>query len=152
MFSIRVAGPKMGFSSAHFVITAEEHEPLHGHNYTIEVIIEGSLDEYGMLLDFRQVKKEVARICKSIDHKILLPGISPHLSIVEEEGQVVVNVLDRRYSFPVTDCVILPIRATTAELIAEFIHKEIGFSVSGKVTVCVSENTGTKGCYTDKKK
>ncbi len=152
MHSIRVTDPKMGFSSAHFVFTSEEYESLHGHNYTVEVIIEGSLDEYGMLLDFRQVKHEVARVCKSIDHKILLPGISPHLSIVEEGGQVVVSVLDRRYSFPVSDCIILPIKATTAELLAEFLHKEIGFSIPGKVTICVSENTGTMGCYTDKKK
>lgn len=152
MHSIRVSDSKMGFSSAHFVITAEEYESLHGHNYSVEVIIEGGLDEYGMILDFRQVKKEVARVCKSIDHKILLPGLSPHLSIVEEEGQVVVTAYNRRYSLPVTDCIILPIKATTAELLAEFIHKEIGFSFLGKVTLCVSENTGTMGCYCDRKK
>ncbi len=83
MHSIRVSSSKMAFSSAHFVLTDEEHEALHGHNYTVEVLIEGSLDEYGMLLDFRKVKNEVARVCKTIDHKVLLPGISPHLTIME---------------------------------------------------------------------
>ena len=150
MHSIRVSHPKMGFSSAHFVITSDEYEALHGHNYTVEVIIEGSLDEFGMLIDFRQVKKEVSRVCKSIDHKVLLPGISPHLSITEEDGQVVVRVVDRKYSFPVSDCIILPIIATTAELLAKFIHQEIGFPLTGKMTVCVSENTGTTGCYSSK--
>jgi len=132
------------------VITSDEYESLHGHNYTVEVNIEGSLDEYGMLIDFRKVKNEVARVCKSIDHKVLLPGISPHQSITEEDGQVVVRVIDRKYSFPVSDCIILPITATTAELLAKFIHEEIGFPIAGKMTVCVSENTGTTGCYTSK--
>jgi len=150
MHKIRVSDPQMGFSSAHFIITPDEYEALHGHNYTVEVMIEGSLDEYGMLIDFRRVKKEVSRVCKTIDHKVLLPGISPHLSINEEDGQVVVRVIDRKYSFPVTDCIILPLMATTAELLAKFIHQEIGIPYTGKMTICVSENTGTTGCYANK--
>jgi 6-pyruvoyltetrahydropterin/6-carboxytetrahydropterin synthase len=151
MHSIRVTDPDMGFSSAHFVVTEEGYEALHGHNYTVEVTIEGNLDEYGMIIDFRQVKREVSRVCKSIDHRVLLPGISPHMTIVEDGGSVVVNTKERKYSFPVTDCLILPLKATTAEMIAKFIHDEVGFPAAGKVTVCVSESKGACGCYTRNK-
>ncbi len=151
MYSIRVTDSDMGFSSAHFVVTEEGFEALHGHNYTVEVTLDGNLDEYGMVVDFRQVKKEVSRVCKSIDHRVLLPGISPHMTIVEDGGSVVVNVKGRKYSFPVTDCMILPLKATTAEMLAKFIHDEVGFPTASKVTVCVTENVGTSGCYTRSK-
>ena len=44
LYSIRVSDQRMSFSASHFVITDEYFENLHGHNYTLEVIIEGPLD------------------------------------------------------------------------------------------------------------
>ncbi|MHA2097385.1 MAG: 6-pyruvoyl trahydropterin synthase family protein [Candidatus Kariarchaeaceae archaeon] len=34
---------------------------LHGHNFKIEVWITGKLDEYGMVIDFNKIKKEIMR-------------------------------------------------------------------------------------------
>ncbi len=61
------------FSSAHRVrrYTGEE-EPLHGHNYTVEVCVQGEkLDENGMLVDFGLLKSELKKVVKLLDHTFL---------------------------------------------------------------------------------
>ena len=40
---------------------------LHGHNFKIEVWVTGSLDEYGMVVDFNKIKKEIMKF----DHQNL---------------------------------------------------------------------------------
>ena len=55
--SIRVSDQKLHFSSSHFVLGSDGCENLHGHNYTVEITIEGALNKYGMVIDFRDVKR-----------------------------------------------------------------------------------------------
>ena len=149
MHSIRVTHPKMSFSSAHFVMSEGECEALHGHNYNVEITITGVLDKLGMVLDFRDVKKDVEKVCKVLDHKVLLPAYSTSI-IVEEDGvSVYVHVEDKEYKFPLVDCVILPIRSTTAEHLAQYLSTQIQFPEELGVTICVSESEGSAGCYTD---
>ncbi|HEY3329681.1 MAG TPA: 6-carboxytetrahydropterin synthase [Capsulimonadaceae bacterium] len=47
-------------------------EALHGHNYTIIVSYIGEeLDQFGMLVDFTDVKKAFNVVLKTMDHKYL---------------------------------------------------------------------------------
>lgn len=47
-------------------------ERPHGHNWKVEVKVEAdSLDELGMGIDFRQVKKAVAGVMDELDHRNL---------------------------------------------------------------------------------
>jgi 6-pyruvoyltetrahydropterin/6-carboxytetrahydropterin synthase len=47
-------------------------EKLHGHNYRILVIYKGErLDEFGMLVDFSEVKKRFFAILDRLDHTYL---------------------------------------------------------------------------------
>lgn len=47
-------------------------ERLHGHNWVIEVIVNGSkLDKLGMLIDFGILKKSVADVTDKLDHYYL---------------------------------------------------------------------------------
>lgn len=47
-------------------------ESLHGHNYRIEVAYTGTdLDEFGMLVDFTDVKREFNVVLDTLDHKFL---------------------------------------------------------------------------------
>ena len=149
MHSIKVSHPKMGFSSAHFVISEGECEALHGHNYTVELHIQGELDELGMVMDFRQVKKTASKICKTLDHKVLLPGLSSSISVLEEDESLKVQVEGKRYVFPGEDCVVLPIASTTAELLASYIRNQLELPPAIKVKVCVSESSGSVACYSD---
>jgi 6-pyruvoyltetrahydropterin/6-carboxytetrahydropterin synthase len=45
---------------------------LHGHNWKIEVEIVGQeLNDIGMIIDFKQIKKHAKEVVKELDHKFL---------------------------------------------------------------------------------
>lgn len=47
-------------------------ESLHGHNWKIEVYVTGGvLQENGILIDFKWVKKATEQVLKDLDHKFL---------------------------------------------------------------------------------
>ncbi|MFH1613337.1 MAG: 6-carboxytetrahydropterin synthase QueD [bacterium] len=58
------------FSSAHKLKEYKGNcENLHGHNWKVQVFVKGQeLDKLGILVDFRELKKEVKNILKKIDH------------------------------------------------------------------------------------
>jgi 6-pyruvoyltetrahydropterin/6-carboxytetrahydropterin synthase len=122
-------------------------ENLHGHNYFVEITISGPLDSDGMVMDFKEIKKQTLRICERLDHKTLLPGKSKSIKVDESEFSYEVTVSGKRYVFPKEDCFMLPLEATTTERLAEFIASQIELSESYRVKVCVSESIGSMGCY-----
>jgi len=139
----------MHFSASHFLRFCGDCEHLHGHNYTLEVIIRGPLNEDGMVVDFREVKDRAIQICKMLDHKVMLPGESSTVTVKTENGFVEVNVESKRYVFPEEDCIVIPIKATTAELLAKYIHGQIKYPKGYHVKVCLDESAGSTGCYED---
>jgi 6-pyruvoyltetrahydropterin/6-carboxytetrahydropterin synthase len=147
MHSIYVKDGKMSFSAAHFVMGTEYCESLHGHNYDVEIEIFGNLDDLGMVIDFREVKKKVRSLCRTLDHRVLLPGNSDTIEVKEKNESIEVLVQGKRYCFPIEDCVILPFSATTAEYLAEYLAKKLVLPENLKVKVCVSESVGSKACF-----
>lgn len=61
------------FSSAHYLRNYQgKCEHIHGHNWKVEVVLEGEkLDKSGMLLDFGILKKHLKDIMAILDHKCL---------------------------------------------------------------------------------
>lgn len=61
------------FSSAHFLRNyGGKCENLHGHNYRVIASVKGErLDDCGMLIDFKILKKQLGDIMESLDHKLL---------------------------------------------------------------------------------
>ncbi|MHA1769809.1 MAG: 6-pyruvoyl trahydropterin synthase family protein [Candidatus Thorarchaeota archaeon] len=147
VYCIDVKDQRMHFSASHFVRSEQHTENLHGHNYTLRVQITGPLNDDAMVLDFRKVKRRAIEICKTLDHKVILPGASPTVTVKTEEGFVEVTASSKRYVFPEEDCVIIPMLATTAELLAKYIHEQLSFGTDLKTKVCVSESAGSTGCY-----
>ncbi len=50
---------------------------LHGHTWTVEVKVTGDkLDQLGMLVDFKDIKKQLSKIIDQLDHRFLndIPG------------------------------------------------------------------------------
>ena len=70
MFVISV---KSGFAGAHFLRGYKgKCAHIHGHNWKIIVEISGnSLNELGMLMDFKDLKKIIESISDTLDHKML---------------------------------------------------------------------------------
>lgn len=61
------------FSSAHYLKGYQgKCEALHGHNWRVEVEVEGKdLDEVGMLMDFKRLKESLRDELKELDHCLL---------------------------------------------------------------------------------
>lgn len=79
MFGIIV---KESFSAAHFLRGYKgKCESIHGHNYVVEVHIEGEkLDSIGILWDLVEAKKILRGILEGLDHSFLNEG-SPLASL-----------------------------------------------------------------------
>ncbi len=70
MFIIKVEGQ---FSSAHNLRGYKgKCETLHGHNWKVEAhVASSSLDEAGMVLDFKVLKRRLHEVLDKLDHKHL---------------------------------------------------------------------------------
>lgn len=61
------------FSSAHQLKGYQgKCEEIHGHNWKVEVEVEGTeLDEIGLLIDFGELKKILKEVIQELDHRML---------------------------------------------------------------------------------
>lgn len=126
-YSIRVYKQYFNFASAHFMIFENgEREPLHGHNYRVQLRADAPRLEGDMVFDFLNIKPIVKEVCDSLDHKLLIPKENPQIEIFEEEKNFKINTPDGdEFSFPKKDVLLLPILNTSAERIAIYLAKMI---------------------------
>jgi len=126
-YSIRVYKQYFNFASSHFLVFEDgTREPLHGHNYRVEV--KGSVGELAadMVFDFLDIKPIVREICDSLDHKLLLPQSNPDISIEERDKSYYVQTPDEsEFLFPKQDVLLLPLHNTSAERLAIYIATKI---------------------------
>lgn len=133
-------------------------EPLHGHNYRVQVKGEAPKLEGDMVFDFLDIKPIVREVCDSLDHKLLIPKENKHLRIYSEKKNYVIETPDESvFSIPMTDVLLLPILNTSAERIAVYICDEIRKKVSAKfgyaftsLEVEVEETPGQSAVYLHK--
>lgn len=61
------------FAAAHqLAMVTKKCENLHGHNWKIEVYVAGSkLNEWGVLVDFGEIKHHLSDVMDILDHKFL---------------------------------------------------------------------------------
>jgi 6-pyruvoyltetrahydropterin/6-carboxytetrahydropterin synthase len=101
-------------------------EPLHGHNYRVQVKGEAPDLKGDMVFDFLDIKPIVREVCDSLDHKLLIPKDNKHLKIYTDKKNYVIETPDESYfSIPQSDVLLLPILNTSAERIAVYICDEI---------------------------
>jgi len=125
-FRVRVEKDYTVFSAGHF-ITYEGHlcEALHGHNYRVAAAFEGPLDENFYVLDFTRIKRLLKTVVDRLDHRMLLPTESERVAVRQDGREIIATYQDRRYVFPASDVVLLPIPNTTAEMLARWIAGQI---------------------------
>ena len=155
-FSIEVAKDYFNFASANFLIFADgRREPLHGHNYQVSVAMEGDLDPAGVVLDFITFKPLVKRICDSLDHRTLIQTESPAIKVRARRQEVEVRYGKQKIILPKQDVILLPLKNTSTELLAEHIAGRIRAQVRRKflrtsirfMEVGVEEARGQRGFY-----
>jgi 6-pyruvoyltetrahydropterin/6-carboxytetrahydropterin synthase len=108
------------------IFESGEREPLHGHNYRVQVKGEAPDLQGDMVFDFLNIKPIVREVCDSLDHKLLIPKENNHLKIYTEKKNIIIETPDESYfSIPQTDVLLLPILNTSSERIAVYICDEI---------------------------
>jgi 6-pyruvoyltetrahydropterin/6-carboxytetrahydropterin synthase len=142
------------FSSCHFIPGHERCGCLHGHVYAISAKIHGEPNVDGIILDFIKLKAMLRELAEELDHRLILPGNSRHLSIQMNDDQVEVTSPDKFYSFPATDVVILDIESSSAEALAAYMLTRVAadFDMPGNVTrieIGVDEGRG-QGAWVEK--
>jgi 6-pyruvoyltetrahydropterin/6-carboxytetrahydropterin synthase len=155
-FSIKVYKQYFNFASSHFMIFEDgTREPLHGHNYRVQVKGEVPSLSGDMVFDFLDIKPIVREVCDSLDHKLLIPKDNPQLRIDTDKRNYIIQTPDESFfSIPQQDVLLLPILNTSAERIAVFICEEIrqkvrqrfGFSFNS-LEVEVEETPGQAAVY-----
>lgn len=150
------------FSASHLIPGHEKCGRLHGHNYSVDVLLEfKELDDKGMGIDFANAKHIIKGYLEQLDHKVMLPEFSPQIKITElislnntkktefiesiaagaytatyanSFADIVVQTLgdnyniqvnDKFYSIPKSDCIIIPTEFTTAEALSRLFYKEL---------------------------
>jgi 6-pyruvoyl-tetrahydropterin synthase len=122
---VKVEGGTLKFNAAHFITFGGESERLHGHNYTLTVEMDGTLNEDKLVFDFSILKRLSREICNRLNHHFLLPLGNPHLRVREHPGEWEVYFQQKRYIFPREDVLALAIDNSTAECLAEYIGNEL---------------------------
>ncbi|HKU60837.1 MAG TPA: 6-carboxytetrahydropterin synthase [Gemmatimonadales bacterium] len=156
-FRVEVSKDYLVFASAHFItFRGHQCESLHGHNYRVGVAVEGTIDpETYFVLDFSVLKQITRTLVDRIDHKVLLPTQNPKLAFRDEGDRLAVDYFGQpAYVFPRTDCALLPIQNSTAEMLAQHIGTQVrdelharGYRHLTLLELEVEENYGQAATY-----
>ena len=146
---LKISGDKLTIASAHMLVRHDKCAKIHGHNYQVEIEIEGQLDENHMIIDFGLFKSNVVKMLKQFDHKIMIPSESKDLQIEIVEEQVIINTCEGKlYRLPKEDVVFIPIESTTVELLSKHIHNLIKEQYPQfKITITMSETPTSTVVY-----
>ena len=137
------------FSASHFLKEPLQCSRLHGHNYYISVEVKAPLDENYFVVNFIELKEKIKAIAEALDHRVLIPELCSDLTIskTSESIEVVTNT-NKRYVFPKKDVYLLPLPATTSELLAKFVHDKLKEIYPDKIiTVKLEESKSTIAVY-----
>ncbi len=147
-YKIIVNETKVKFSACHFLKEHPKCSRLHGHNYYVSVEVSGALDENYFVIDFMDLKKSLRAIVEPLDHYILVPTQAEDIRIQELDNSLEVKTPKKRYVFPKSDVSLLPLPATTSELLARYIHDKLAKEYPNKkITVKVGESKSTLATY-----
>jgi 6-pyruvoyltetrahydropterin/6-carboxytetrahydropterin synthase len=134
-------------------------EPLHGHNYRVQIKGNALELDDDMVFNFLDIKPIVREICNELDHKLLIPKINVNLRIEENQKNYKIITRDEsEFSFPKSDVLLLPIENTSVERIAHYIALKISELVKNRfqfefrdLEVEVEESPGQSATFSIKK-
>ena len=93
---------------------------LHGHNYRVEVWIEGQPADSGMIIDFGIIKPKIKEVLAVYDHRMILWEKDPKFSAIEAAAGI--------------DSIVRLEVAPSAENLAKIWYQELVDNVSGAIT------------------
>ena len=121
-YAVRVHPGELHFNAAHFITFDRRCENIHGHNFHVRLEAEGDNTDDAFVIDFVKLNALAAGICRELHDGILLPGDSDEIAVEEhDDGMLEVRSYDRRFILDRRSCIVLPVRNTTAEMLARHI-------------------------------
>ncbi|HLG72813.1 MAG TPA: 6-carboxytetrahydropterin synthase [Chloroflexota bacterium] len=150
---VRLDKADFQFCAAHFCVFPGEREPLHGHNYRVYLELGGPVDDLGYVAEFGWLKSVVRQLVATLDHRVILAERCPELRVARESEQVRVFWREDSWSFPNGDVVCLPVKNTTAELLAGYLWEQVRTKLPQdtgwqRLTVEVEETPGQRAGIT----
>merc|ERR1740123_221338 len=123
---VHLAGEDFMFSCAHFVAFRGFRERLHGHNYTVEVWMDGNFERVDeAALSISDISRVLRELCGELNEHFLVPARSNaiNLHVAHTEGQLHLTCEDGTFmEVPLADCKLLPVIHSTVEEISEYLH------------------------------
>ena len=152
-FRVDVTKEQFVFSAAHFITVAGDIcERIHGHNYGVRCAVEGPLDENRYVVDFIALRDAVLEETNALDHHVILPRDHAEIKLASDDRETTATFRDRRWVFPIEDCIVLPVINTTAEEIARVLAERVKQRTKDAfgdaltwIEVAVDENNGQWG-------
>jgi 6-pyruvoyltetrahydropterin/6-carboxytetrahydropterin synthase len=156
-WSISIEKDYLKFSAAHFLIFPDgSAERLHGHNYKVFVDLHTELDKHGLVLNFKEIKPLIRKLCDQLDEHLLIPGEHPVLTAEIDGEHYAIQYMERSYRIPKEEVIVLPVSNTSAENLAAWFGRELrshmrtnwpALSVK-ELSVGVEETSGQRGEWT----
>lgn len=123
--SIAIERISANFCASHVIVTEQYEEGLHGHNYLVEIEIEGNVDTDDLLIDFIFLEKLLSQAISNWDHYILLPSKNSKMIISENEDNIEIKYGNRFYSLPKNEIKFLSCRNVTTEVLARLLGEKL---------------------------
>lgn len=124
-FAVNVYSGELHFNSAHFITFNNSCENLHGHNFHLRIQAYGDNNSDAFVIDFVLLNRLAAEICHELHDKILLPGKSEEVAIKQTGDRIEVSSYDKHFALPATNCLVLPVANTTAEMLAWYVMESL---------------------------
>jgi 6-pyruvoyltetrahydropterin/6-carboxytetrahydropterin synthase len=86
-------------------------------------------------VDFIALRDILKRIVDTLDHRTLLPTEHPLIRVAAGDREVEATFRDRRWVFPLADCVLLPVANTTTELLARYVGEQLIAALAAKLNL-----------------
>jgi 6-pyruvoyltetrahydropterin/6-carboxytetrahydropterin synthase len=155
--SVSVSKDYLTFSAAHFLtIPGHRCEALHGHNYVVTAVVEGPIDRAtGFVVDFAVLKRILRPVIERLDHRVLVPTENESVVARTDGNAMTIDYRGaRRFLFPADHVALVPVRDTTAELLAQYLAAMVieGLAAEGcrtvrSVVIEVEESPGQTGRF-----
>ena len=137
-YSVRISKDHLVFSVAHFItLDSKTCESLHGHGYRVSAEIFGPLGKNHYVVDFILLRDTLKTIVDELDHHVLLPSKSNSIRLSQQSDEITVLFKERRWVFPKSDCLVLPIESTTTECLARYVADSLFERLEGKVRAAI---------------
>lgn len=121
---VSIAREQYKFSCAHMTVFADgTKERLHGHNYTIAVVIELDRVDLAAMIPFAPIKHAIAELCQQWKERVLLAASNPHFTIARDDHELEFTLCGERYVLPRGDALLLPIDNISVEALAAHVAK-----------------------------